>query len=47
MTLPSLRDLGDIIGIEGQSGKDTMCQGDKPSTGKLHSSSKSLWLRLR
>ena len=30
-------DLGDITGIEGQSGKD-MCQGGKPETGKLHSS---------
>ena len=30
-------DLGDFIGIEGQSGK-IKCQGDKPDTGKFHSS---------
>ena len=33
----STRDLGDITGIEGQSGKN-MCQGGKPDTGKFHSS---------
>ena len=33
----STGDLGDFIGIEGQSGK-IKCQGDKPDTGKFHSS---------
>ena len=28
----SIGELGDITGIEGQSGKN-MCQGDKPDTG--------------
>ena len=40
-------DLGDISGIEGQSGKNNiiMCQGGKPDTGKLLSSC-SMLLRL-
>ena len=33
----SAGDLGEFIGIEGQSGKN-MCQGGKPDTGKFHSS---------
>ena len=33
----STGDLGDITGIEGQSGKE-MCQGGKPDTAKLHPS---------
>ena len=34
--VPPIGDLGDITGIEGQSGKD-MCQGGgKPDTGKLY-----------
>ena len=33
----STRDLGELTGIEGQSGKN-MCQGGKPDTGKFHSS---------
>ena len=37
MSLSLIGDLGDITGIEGQSGK-IMCQGGKPGTGKLHSS---------
>ena len=41
MTHPSLSPQpgiwGEFTGIEGQSGKN-MCQGDKPDTGKFHSS---------
>ena len=33
----STGDLGEFTGIEGQSGK-IKCQGDKPDTGKFHSS---------
>ena len=33
----STGDLGEVTGIEGQSGKN-MCQGGKPDTGKFHSS---------
>ena len=33
----STGDLGEVTGIEGQSGKN-MCLGGKPDTGKFHSS---------
>ena len=33
----SAGDLGEVTGIEGQSGKN-MCQGGKPDSGKFHSS---------
>ena len=33
----SAGDLGEVTGIEGQSGKN-ICQGNKPDTGKFHSS---------
>ena len=42
MTRPSLSPQlgiwGEVTGIEGQSGKNNMCQGGKPDTGKFHSS---------
>ena len=33
----SIKDLGDITEIEGQNGKEGMCQGGKRVAGKLHS----------